>query len=157
MYIVYTHTQREGGRERKRESKPYIEVSIFLSIPSSWKENTDILDTHSFCYVYLPCSRDCAVIKYQLLGHYSMSTGTLECTVKVLVAQSCLIFCNPVDCSLPVSTVHGILQARILEWIAIPFSRRSSRHREWTWVSHIAGRFFTVWATREGLECSNFQ
>ena len=46
-------------------------------------------------------------------------------------------------------TVHGILQARILEWVAFPFSRRSSQPRDWTQVSHIEGRFFTSWATRE--------
>ena len=53
------------------------------------------------------------------------------------------------DCSLPGSSVHGIFQARILEWVAISFSRRSSWPRDWTWVSHIVGRCFTVWATRE--------
>ena len=47
--------------------------------------------------------------------------------VKVLVAQSCPILCNPMDCSPPGFSVHGILQARILEWVAIPFSRGSSR------------------------------
>ena len=66
--------------------------------------------------------------------------------VKVKVAQSCLTLCNSMDCSLPGSTVHGILQARILEWVAIPFSRGSSQPR-----SYIAGGFFTNWATREAL------
>ena len=51
--------------------------------------------------------------------------------------------------SLPGSSVHGILQTRILEWVAIPFSRGSSQPRDWTQISHIAGGFFTVWATRE--------
>ena len=46
--------------------------------------------------------------------------------MKVLVAQLCLTFCDPMDCSPPVSSVHGVLQARILEWVAIPFSRGSS-------------------------------
>ena len=55
------------------------------------------------------------------------------------------------DCSLPSSSVHGLLQARILEWAAIPFSRGSSRPRDWTQVSRIAGRLFTVWVTREVL------
>ena len=50
--------------------------------------------------------------------------------VCVLVAQSCLTLCNPMDCSLPVSSVHGILQARILEWVAIPFSRESFRTKD---------------------------
>ena len=55
------------------------------------------------------------------------------------------------DCSLPGSSVHGILQARILEWVAIPFSRGSSRPRNQTWISCIANRFFIIWATREAL------
>ena len=53
------------------------------------------------------------------------------------------------DCSLPGSSVHGIFQAWILEWIAISFSSGSSRPRDQTLVSHIVGRCFTVWATRE--------
>ena len=63
---------------------------------------------------------------------------------KVKVAQSCLTLCNPMDCSLPGSSVHEILQARILEWVAIPFSGRSSQPTNQTQVSHIAGGFFTV-------------
>ena len=51
--------------------------------------------------------------------------------------------------SLPGSSVHGIFQAGILEWVAISFSRRSSQPRDWTWVSHIAGRRFTIWATSD--------
>ena len=57
--------------------------------------------------------------------------------------------CDAMDCSLPGSSVCGILQARILEWIAILFSRGSSWVRDQTWVSCIVGGFFTVWATRE--------
>ena len=54
------------------------------------------------------------------------------------------------DCSLPGSSIRGILQAKILEWVAIPFSRESSWPRDQTWVSCIAGELFTVCATREG-------
>ena len=64
------------------------------------------------------------------------------------VAQSCPTLWDPVDCSLSGSSVHGILQARILERVAISFSRRSSQPRDWTWVSHIVGRHFTIWATQ---------
>ena len=53
------------------------------------------------------------------------------------------------DCSPPGSSLHGILQARILEWVAIPFFRESSQPRDWTWVSCIAGRFFTIWTIKE--------
>ena len=58
--------------------------------------------------------------------------------VKVKVTQSCLTLCDPMD-----YTVHGMLQARLQEWVAIPFSRRSSQPRDRTQVSPIAGRFFT--------------
>ena len=63
--------------------------------------------------------------------------------VKVKVTQLCPTLCDPTD-----STVHGILQARILEWVAFPFSRGSSELRDQTEVSQIAGGFFTSWATR---------
>ena len=65
------------------------------------------------------------------------------------VAQSCLTPCDPMDYSLPCSSIHGIFQARVLEWVAISFSRGSSWPRDRTWVSHIVGRCFTIWATRE--------
>ena len=67
--------------------------------------------------------------------------------LKVKVAQSCPILCDSMD-----YRVHGILQARILEWVAVPFSRGSSQSKGRTQVSRIAGRFFTSWATREAQE-----
>ena len=68
-----------------------------------------------------------------------MINGEVGDKVKVLVA-----LCDPVDRNPPGSSVHSILQARILEWVAVPFSRGSSQLRDRTWVSLIAGRFFTV-------------
>ena len=65
------------------------------------------------------------------------------------VVQLCPSLCNPMDCSLPGSSIHEIFQARVLEWAATSFSKGSSRPRDRTRVSHIAGRRFTVWATRE--------
>ena len=67
--------------------------------------------------------------------------------LKALVTQLCLTLCDPVNCSSP-SSVHGILQARILEWVAIPFSRGSSQLRDQTWVSCIVSRYFTTRASR---------
>ena len=64
-------------------------------------------------------------------------------------AQSCLSLCDPLDCSLPGSSLHGIFQARILEWVAISFSKGSSPPRDQTWVFCVAGGFFTNWAIRE--------
>ena len=74
--------------------------------------------------------------------------------VKLLVTQSCLTLYDPVGHSPPGSFIHRILQARILEWVAFPFSRVSSQPRNWTRVSCIAGRSFTVWASGSLPLCS---
>ena len=67
------------------------------------------------------------------------------------VTQSYPILCDPLECSPQGSSVHGSFQARVLEWVAISFSRGSSKPRDQTRVSHIAGRCFTIWATRESF------
>ena len=76
---------------------------------------------------------------------------SLFCVLLHLVTQSCPTLCEPMDGSLPGSSVHGILQARILEWVAMPFSWGSSQPRTRTQVS-LAARFLTIWATREAHE-----
>ena len=70
------------------------------------------------------------------------------------VTQSCQTLCNPMDCSLPGFSDHGIFQARVLEWIAISFSWGSSRPRDLTQVSRIVGRRFTKGNAKE---CSNYR
>ena len=69
----------------------------------------------------------------------------------MLVVQLCLTLCDPMDCSSPDSSVHGILQARIQEWVSMPSSRRSSWPRHQTRISCTASRFYTHWAIREAL------
>ena len=73
----------------------------------------------------------------QGLSNIHKSIDVIHDISKVKVSQSCLTLCDPMDC-----TIHGILQARILEWVAFPFSRGSSQPRDQTQVSHIAGGFF---------------
>ena len=68
---------------------------------------------------------------------------------EVKVTQPCLTLCDPMYFGLPGSSVHGIFQAVVLEWISISFSRGSSQPRDRTWVSRVVDRRFTVWATRE--------
>ena len=75
----------------------------------------------------------------RLLCSSLVDSTTLLC----LVSQSCPTLCDPMYCP-PGSSVHGILQARILEWVAMPSSRESSQPRGRTQISHIAGRFFTI-------------
>ena len=75
------------------------------------------------------------------------------CRNMCLVTQSCLTLCNPMHCSPPCSPSlsMGILQARMLEWLAMSSSRWSSQPRDQTQVFHVAGGFFTIWVTREAL------
>ena len=96
-------------------------------------------------YCYLPGAQG------HLYQIHSIEPVRKQCGnhVCVLVTQSCLALCNPMNSKLPGSSVHGILQARILEWGVISSSRGSSRPRGQTLVSCIAGRFFTIWATRD--------
>ena len=86
----------------------------------------------------------------------SMAVFHLVKKMKLLVIQSGLTLCEAMDCSLPGSSVHWIHQARILDYVAILFSRGSSWPRDREWVSCIAGRFFTTWATREAHLSINF-
>ena len=90
-----------------------------------------------------------------LVTHWGMKTKS-PITLSILstgdeseseVVQSCPTLCGPMNCSLPGSSIHGIFQARILEWVAIAFSRGSSQPRDRTRVSCIVGRRFTTWNT----------
>ena len=75
--------------------------------------------------------------------------STQETIKKENKVKSCPTLCNPMGCSLPGSSIHGIFQARVLEWVAISFFRGSSWPRDRTQVFCIAGRHFTIWATWE--------
>ena len=86
----------------------------------------------------------------------SYSLTYIESESESEVAQSCPTLCDPMDCSLPGSSVHGVLQARVLEWVAISFSRGSFQPRDQTRISCIAGRCFTLWTTREDLSSVQF-
>ena len=82
--------------------------------------------------------------------------GLCLCEVWVWKSLSCVWLCDPTDYSLPGSSVPGIVQTRILEWVPGPFSRGSSQSRDRIQVFHIAVGFFTIWATREALSCSTW-
>ena len=93
----------------------------------------------------------CTSHKHLLLTPLSeeVSRGVIGKGLKVSVTQSCPTLYNPMNYSPPVSSIQRIFQARMLEWAAFPFSRGSSQPRDWTQVSHITGRFFIIWASRE--------
>ena len=88
-------------------------------------------------------------ISHPVFNEHLLSRYYCACLLACSVTQSCLTLCNPMDCNLPGSSVHGILQARILERVAILFLWGSSQTRVWTWVTCIIGRFFTTSATWE--------
>ena len=129
-----------------------VSRSFFTSVPtkgevriecrSAAKDKSSVLEKiHKFCH---------QVLMMRMWGDYHIWDYSIllvnapKPKVKVKAAQSCPTLCELVDCGPPGSSVHGFLQARTLEWVAIPFSRGSSWPRDRTWVSRIAGRFFTM-------------
>ena len=125
------------------QTKPCLSCSAFL--PSSilrWL----LFDLSAVSGPFTPL---CFFISYFYGWNGFPSLLYLVKMLKVLVTQSCLTLCDPIDCSPPDFYAPGILQERTLGWAAIPFSRGSSQARDQTWVSFIAGGFFIVWATGE--------
>ena len=123
-------------------------ISPFTAVGSHmWLIKIRVSTQYSVCFV-------------SSLKKYKYNTDTCPVFIIMLwserrkdseVAQSCPPLCDPMDCSLPGFSVHGILQARILEWVTVSFSRGSSRPRDRTQVSRIGGGRFNLWATREAL------
>ena len=116
-----------------RTSHPTRAEYTFSSVPGIFTSTDHVTDTNQ--------------VSANLRGLKSYQVSFLNTMVKVKV-KSCPTLCNPMGCSLPGSSVHGIFQAIVLEWIAISFSRGSSQPRDRTWVPPIVDRRFTVWATR---------
>ena len=131
---------------------PVLEISYkwthTVSVPLCW----DYFTWHKMLKFHPGCSGYHWTIFYCVCVYVYIYTQCIYVNIHIcccLVTSCVWLFCNPVDCSLPGFSIHGIFQARILEWVAISFSRRSSGPRDWTQVSQIAGRLFTVWVTRE--------
>ena len=136
-----------------------------LLLLTSWLSDCEVVSLwpHTACLVSRGTGGVCASQRTGKLG--SLPTSSLSPYISVVKSsgsasdgsefaswkwkwsRSVISLCNPMDCNLPGSFIHGIFQARVLEWIAISFSRRSSWPGDWTW--DIAGRYFTLWATRE--------
>ena len=100
---------------------------------SKGKQYNDCVGGHEDSLIYLSI-----VMKIENVSHSVISN----------------FFCHSMDCRPPDSSVHGILQARVLAWVAISFSRGSSWPKAWAQVFHTAGRFFTIWLTWGGLTYS---
>ena len=146
--LIKSHSFRQYSLKKEKKKKNlncsltlinYIKKKVPIG-KSQWLKNYWVI------FIILPEAKVYFVINNNHTIAWSVSS-------KVNVAQSCLTLCDPMDCSLPGSSVHGIFQARVLEWVAISFSRRSSQPRDRTQVSCVVGRRFTIWATREVSLC----
>ena len=127
-------------------SSPHTSSSSSEQYLNNW-----FLHSHPNCFSYFNQNNTFETTKLCKSSH-CFNGDAVYCRnekVRVKVTQSCLTLCESMD-----YTVHGVLQARILEWVAIPFSRGSSQPRDRTQGPRIAGRFFTSWATREALCCN---
>ena len=128
----------------------YMCVCICTCIAATAKSLQSCPTVWSHMYMYIVDLRIVVVMFYKVIEKIApLSPGKISicCVHAYIVAQLCLTLCNPMDCSLSGSSVHGILQARILEWVAMPSSRGSSQPKDQTQVSRIPCRFFTIWAT----------
>ena len=125
--------------------------NINSSSPRAWDIFPFLCIIFSFlhqCFYSFQTLYFTSLIKF-ILWYFILFDLWLSWNSHISSVQSRPTLCNPMDCSLPGSSIHGIFQARVLEWVAISFSRGSSWPMDRTWVSCIAGRRFTIWATRE--------
>ena len=129
-------------------------TKIMASSPiTSWHSDGETMETVTdfiFLGSKITAVGDCSheIKKHLLLGRKAMTNLKWKKSESE-VAQLCPTLCNPKDCSLPGSSVHGIFQARVLEWFAISFSRGSSQPRDLAQVSCTVSRPFSIWATSE--------
>ena len=124
-----------------------LEIDIWFNFPCSsvFLDPTKI----SASFVNLLLDKVCSFVLFLILDIQKILRSIKNNLVPTEVPQLCPTLCDLMDCSPSGFSVHGILQARILERVAIPFSRGSSWPRDWTWVSSTGGGFFTIWITSE--------
>ena len=145
--------QRAMEKRREMSMGGIISILLFILItvaPPMRISGIFVFSVHSFIsIVENQCLADRKRSRFLLMIIELIITHTKSEKVKALVAQLYPTLCDSMDRSLTGFSVYGILLARILDWVAIPFSKGYSRPRDWTGISCIAGRFFTIWATRE--------
>ena len=159
MYLWVFLTKVSGSFTVQSLLHAFIKIHKLM-----WRMRTeDLIAQGMTAYVWIVHVQNCLCIcMWYFLGGQNRNCGEnlvkkmkylllFCCCCVVLISQSCPNLCDPMGCSLSGSSVHGILEAGILEWVAIPFSRGSSQARNRTQVSCIIDRYFTIWALREAL------
>ena len=162
FWVINSSVIRIEDSNSKKRYLWVFECGYLWGLPGAWIHRNKVLSHDILTWGKNKIISDLPVVANgEILSNYQMALrgshkveGKMCVCVYMLVTQSCLILCDPIDRSLPGSSVHRILQARILEWVAIPFSRGSSWPKDWTQVC-TAGRFFTIWATREVPEAKD--
>ena len=140
---MYPHLETFCGLTQVSASLGYIWVLQRHGFyPVTWIQLDIGLEGRGRTFFSFGNSDQANIYRLQCFSHIILFNFHYVCVC--LVTQSCLTLCDPMDCSRPGSSVYGIYQARILEWVAISFSRESSQPRDWTLVSCIAGGFFTT-------------
>ena len=124
---------------------PPISITLILIIPLQWARTLEWLRRYNKLILKM-------YMQFILINESKIKWSL--CCLYVLVAQLCSTLCNPMDCSPPGSSIHVIFHVRILVWVAISCPRGSSQPWDRTPVSLIAGRLFTIWATREEVRLS---
>ena len=156
LKAVFKHVDSQGRAMECAPLLPPFFYSLFASLPFILSP----FPSSFLCFfLFLALDYSLGLFNRRFLGERKISSLPVflwHCLIHLPsnllwneVAQSCPTLCDPMDCSLPGSSIHGIFRARVLEWVASSFSRRSSWPRDWTWVSRIVGKCFTVWATRQ--------
>ena len=138
FFLTHTHPTM-----KKHTHTCALKQKHFPGLHSKWMRRTPWLLTFDSIPEFLFLDK--------WITNISTAQYTLESSFRKRKVKSlcCVQLWDPMDCSQPASSIHEIFQARILEWVAMSFSRVSSQPRDQTQVSHIAGSLFTVWATRE--------
>jgi len=154
--ITWRYSQKASTCNPRKEASGKTTLLTLRSLTSNLQSREELnfcCLSHSVCGIsWWPLDRLISYVTANIFRFLSLSVCLslshyiymCVCVKWSEVAQSCPTLCDPVDCSPPGSSTHGILQARILEWVAISFFRESSQPRDWTQVSCIAGRCFNL-------------
>ena len=149
---LLTNIQSSGGsRSFAKETRPLKMRNVVVAI-RSWQWPTERITEADPLITRWEVAEELSVDHSTVIQHLKQIVNVKKLhkwVPHVKVAQSCLTLCDSMD-----YTVHGVLQARTLEWVAFPFSRGSSQSRDWTQISRTAGGFFISWVTREDLGAS---